>query len=223
MTAQRTFQPLTGRKDRCDVPGFHDQDEVLIMEYKASNNIVAVIAEFLMTGPILDHFEFPRLHYPNIPGYKPEYYRKMGLLIKEGTVPVYVDEDAPKNAAAYYQQKGNRLYLAKETAKLGTAERWSTVVHETTHIIQDWKKWKLSLAEIEADAHFAQALFMHYKGAAFGGDFLTVYAAAAKAYASGDKKEYKKLIGEMYLRVNEKYKDKDGYENMQKKTRTDGI
>jgi len=204
-----------------NAPG--SQAKGVIMKYEAGKDIVAVIAEFLMTGPILDHFEFPRLHYPNVAGYKPEYYRKIGLLIKEGTVPVFVDEDAPKNAAAYYQPKANRLCLAAGTAKLGTAERWSTVVHEATHVIQDWKKWRVSLSEMEADAHFAQALFMHYKGAAFGGDFLTVYAAAARAYASGDKKEYKKLIGEMYLRVNEKYKDKEGYENMLKKTRADGI
>jgi hypothetical protein len=190
---------------------------------KASQEIVKKIAYFLQTGPILDHFEFPRLHLPNLRGYKPEYYRTIGGLIRAGTVPVYIDEGAIEGATGFYELGANRLNLTASTAKLNTPEHWSSVVHEATHMIQDWKKWRMSLAEMEADAHFAQALFMHYKGASFGGGLLYVFATAAKTFASGDKKGFKRKIGEMCLRVNEKYRDKKGYENMHKKTRQDGI
>jgi hypothetical protein len=190
---------------------------------KAGKEIVDKIAKFLETGPILDHFEFPRLHFPNIAGYKPEHYRRMGALIREGTLPVFIDEGAIPGATAFYQAQANRLNLTPDTAPLNTLEHWSTVVHEATHMIQDWKKWRITLSEMEADAHFAQALFMHYKGASFGGGLLLVFASAAKAFAAGDKKEFKKLIGEMYQRVNEKYQYKSGYENMFTKIKQDGI
>jgi hypothetical protein len=195
------------------------------MKYRASKEIVSKIAGFLLSGPILDRFEFPRLHFPNLPGYKPKYYREMGELIKAGTVPVSIDENAPKDALAYYEvEGGGHFYLTKQVAKLNTPKDWSAVVHETTHMIQDWKKWRITMSEVEADAHFAQALFMHFKGASLdSGGLLGVYDAAAKAFASGDKKEFKKLIGRMYLSVNEKYQDKPGYEDMHKKERQDGI
>lgn len=190
---------------------------------KASKEIVDKIAGFLETGPILNHFAFPRLHFPNINGYSPGDYRTMGALIRAGTVPVFIDEGAIKDATAFYQPKTNRLNLTKGTASLNTPEHWSTVVHEATHMIQDWKKWKISLREMEADAHFAQALFMHYKGASFGGGLLHVFASAAQAFASGNKKGFKNRIDEMNLRVSEKYRYKPGYENMFTKSRLDGI
>ncbi len=192
-------------------------------KHQASEEIVRKIADFLQNGPILNHFAFPRLHYPNVAGYKPEHYRIMGGLIRAGTVPVLIDESAPEGAVAAYQPESNRLLLTKTTAKLNTPEHWGTMTHEATHMIQDWKKWKVSLKEMEVDAHFAQALFMHYKGASFGGALLAKFATAAKAYASGDKKTFKNLIPKLELAVHEKYQNKKGYENMLKREKRDGI
>ena len=192
-------------------------------QHKASQEIVSMIADFLQTGPILNHFTFPRLHLPKIAGYRPGDYRAMGALIRAGTVPVFIDEGAIKGATAFYQIDTNRLYLTESTAKLNTPEHWSTVVHEATHMIQDRKKWRVSLQEMEADAHFAQALFMHYKNASFGGGLLPVFATAAAAFASGNKKLFKNKIAEMNLRVSEKYHYTPGYEHMYTKTRLDGI
>ena len=36
---------------------------------------------------------------------------------------------------------------------------WSVIVHEITHMIQDYKRMKVTRRDMELDAHFAQALY----------------------------------------------------------------
>ncbi|MEL6110320.1 MAG: hypothetical protein AAFU85_30295 [Planctomycetota bacterium] len=36
---------------------------------------------------------------------------------------------------------------------------WSVVVHEMTHMIQDYKRMRVSRRDMEMDAHFAQSLY----------------------------------------------------------------
>jgi hypothetical protein len=181
------------------------------------------IAHFLQTGSILKNFTFPRLFLPNIAGYKPSHYAEIGALIAQGKIPVVLKEGAIAGAAAFYELEANRLCLTKVTEPLNTPEHWSTIVHEATHAIQDKKKWKMTLAEMEADAHFAQALFLHYKGGHLSSGYMQSFGLAAKDFAKGDMREFKKRATAMIADVGVKYKDEKGYEKLFNKRKNDGI
>lgn len=181
------------------------------------------IAHFLQTGPILQNFNFPRLCWPNVAGYKPRDYAEIGSLIAQGKIPVVLNEGAIDGAAAFYQLKANCLNLTAATAPLNTPQHWSTIVHEATHAIQDMKKWKLTLAGMEADAHFAQALFLYYKGSQLSSGYMPSFALAVKDFAKGDMREFKKRTGAMIADVGTKYNGKAGYDKLFIKSRNDGI
>lgn len=181
------------------------------------------IATFLQTGPILQNFNFPRLYLPNVAGYKPHHYAEIGALIADGTIPVVLSGGAIAGAAAFYELGANRLNLTPATSPLNTPEHWATIVHEATHAIQDKKRWRMTLAEMEADAHFAQALFLHYKGSAFSTGYMPSFAPAAAEFASGDVRAFKKRATTMIFEVGSKYDGKTGYEDLHIKFRNDGI
>lgn len=181
------------------------------------------IAHFLRTGSILQNFSFPRLFLPNLPGYKPRDYAEIGALIAQRTIPVVLNEGAIKGAAAFYQLGANCLNLTAATAPLNMPEHWATIVHEATHAIQDLKKWRMTLAEMEADAHFAQALFLHYKGSYLSSGYMPSFTLAAKDFANGDTKEFKKRANAMIAEAGSKYNGKQGYDKLYIKFRNDGI
>jgi hypothetical protein len=181
------------------------------------------ISYFLQHGSILQNFKFPRLHMPSVAGYNPEHYAEIGRKIDSGKIPVLLAESAVDGAKAFYELGSNCLNLTKATAPLNTPEHWGTIVHEATHMIQDMKKWRISLAEMEADAHFAQALFLYYKGVSFSSGYMPSFESAAKAFASGDKKEFKKKCPTMIAEAGMKYFGKKGYEDPYVKNKMDGI
>jgi hypothetical protein len=181
------------------------------------------IAYFLQNGPILQNFNFPRLYLPNLPGYKPRDYAEVGALIADGTIPVLLSEGKIEGALAFYELGANRLNLTPATAPLNRPEHWSTIVHEATHVIQDKKKWRMTQAEMEADAHFAQALFLHYKGSQLGTGYMKSFDEAASYFANGEMREFKKRATTMIFEAGVKYDGKKGYDNLFIKTRNDGI
>lgn len=181
------------------------------------------IAYFLQHGGILKKFNFPRLHLPNVAGYKPKYYEEIGQKIANKKIGVYVAEGAIAGAKAFYNVDSNCLYLTSATKALNTPEHWSTIAHEATHMIQDLKKWKMSMQEMEADAHFAQALFLHYKNSFLSGGTMQTFNIAAKYFAEGDKKEFKKKCQSMIAEAGAKYHGKKGYDDLYIKKRQNGI
>lgn len=202
----------------------YDVEEVLMSSTTpAPSKSIQQIAHFLQSGSILQKFSFPRLCLPNIGGYKPRDYAEIGALIAQGEIPVVLSEGAIAGAAAFYQLKANCLNLTAATAPLNLPEHWGTIVHEATHAIQDKKKWRMTLAEMEADAHFAQALFLHYKGSSLSSGYMPSFAMAAKDFANGDIRDFKKRASAMISEAGTKYYGKPGYENLYVKSRNDGI
>jgi len=181
------------------------------------------IAHFLQTGCILQNFNFPRLYLPNVGGYKPRDYAEIGSLIAQGAIPVVLNEGSIAGAAAFYQLKANRLNLTAATAPLNTPQHWATIVHEATHAIQDKKKWRMTLAEMEADAHFAQALFLHYKGSQLNTWYMPNFSLAANDFANGNTRDFKKRTSTMIAEAGTKYNGKPGYDKLFIKSRNDGI
>ncbi len=189
----------------------------------APKESINYIAFFLQHGSILENFKFPRLNMPSMAGYDPEDYAEIGRKIDSGKIPVVLAEGAVDGAKAFYELGPNCLNLTKATAPLNTPEHWSTIVHEATHMIQDMKKWRITLAEMEADAHFAQALFLHYKGMSLSTGYMPSFESAARAFASGEKKEFKKKCPTMIAEAGMKYDGKKGYEDLYVKRKLDGI
>ncbi len=180
------------------------------------------ISYFLQHGSILSNFKFPRLFMPGIAGYDPEDYAEIGRKISRGDIKVVLADGAIAGAKAYYESSANCLNLTKATESLNTPEHWSTIVHEATHMIQDMHKWRITLVEMEADAHFAQALFLYYKGSSLSTGYMPSFDLAAKAFASGDKKAFKSKCPTMIAEAGQKYHGKIGYEDLYTKTKLDG-
>ncbi len=187
-----------------------------------SSESIKSIAGFLQKGQILKNFKFPRLHLPLAAGYKPELYAEIGRKIYRGDIKVVLAEGNIDGAKAFYDLKQNRLNLTNATKALNTPAHWSTVVHEATHMIQDMKKWRMTLAEMEADAHFAQALFLYYKGSSLSTGYMPSFDQAAKAFASDNKREFRRKCSSMLREVGQKYNGKSGYEDLFIKQRLDG-
>ncbi|MBA2115187.1 hypothetical protein [Bremerella alba] len=184
---------------------------------------ITQIANFLQHDSILKKFKFPRVHLPNVVGYKHKHYEEIGQKIASKKIRVYVAEGKIPGAKAFYNLKSNCLYLTPATEGLSTPQQWSTIAHEATHMIQDLKKWRMTLQEMEADAHFAQALFLHYKNSFLEGGAMQSFNTAAKHFANGDKRDFKKKCHSMLAEAGSKYHGREGYEDMYIKERRDGI
>lgn len=184
---------------------------------------ITQIANFLQHDGTLKKFKFPRLHLPNVVGYKPKHYEEIGQKIANKKIGVFFAEGNIPGAKAFYNVKSNCLYLTSATKALNTPEHWSTIAHEATHMIQDLKKWRMTMQEMEADAHFAQALFLHYKKSFLSGGTMQSFNTAAKHYANGDKGDFKKKCQSMIAEAGAKYHGKSGYDDMYIKKRQDGI
>jgi hypothetical protein len=189
---------------------------------KAPQKSIDNISYFLQHGGILKNFNFPRLSSPSINVYKTQHYAKVGCMIASGKIEVVLGEAPFKGAKAFYEIKGRpRLTLTSATEALNTPAHWSTIAHEATHMIQDMKKWNISIHEMEADAHFAQALFLYYKGAPASGDEMREFVEAAKAFANHDKRKFKSKCDIMLKVAGEKYKAK--FENVAIREKRNGI
>jgi len=184
---------------------------------------ITQIANFLQHDCTLKKFKFPRLHLPNVFGYKPKHYEEIGQKIANKKIGVYVAEGNIPGAKAFYNVKSNRLYLTSATKSLSTPEQWSTIAHEATHIIQDMRKWRMTMQEMEADAHFAQALFLHYKKSFLSGGTMQTFNIAAQYFADGKMRDFKKKCQSMIAEAGAKYHGKRGYDDMYIKKRQDGI
>ena len=102
------------------------------------------------------------------------------------------------------------------------------LVHEATHMIQDTKKLKISMFEMEMDAHFAQALYLvktkqkhlFYKRAVQ----LMAFKAPAEDYANNSKHltswAFRK---QKQIMKSELCKAYYGYKDFDKAVRLDGL
>lgn len=190
----------------------------------APKKSIDYISTFLQTGGILKKFTFPRIHLPNIAGYKPEYYADIGRRIAKGEIEVVLAQGSIEGAKAFYEIDGTpRLNLTEATRDLNTPEHWSTIVHEATHMIQDMKRWRMTLQEMEADAHFAQALFLYYKNVKSSSSYMFEFERAAKAFAENELKEFRSRCAKMKAAISNKYDGENGYEDLYEKRRMNGI
>jgi len=145
------------------------------------------IAKILATNEIVGSLEFPSLTFGHR-AYSPSDYRRVGEAMGRGKIEVYADV-GDKFKASYTNAKGgdyfviNPDHLKIETID-GDPAQIAIIVHESTHMVQDNKRLRMSNCERELDAHFAQALYLVRVGASnlYDKDYAGKIMEAAQAY-----------------------------------------
>jgi hypothetical protein len=127
------------------------------------------IAMILTTNDIVETLNFPSLTFGHR-AYAASDYRRVGDVMGRGKIEVYA-ETGGKFKASYTNAKGGDYFVintehfdaatfSKDPAQI------AVIVHESTHMVQDDKRLRMSNCERELDAHFAQALYLVRAGAA---------------------------------------------------------
>ena len=183
--------------------------------------------------------EFPSVTHPRYkswrytPGNFETVAKHIGL--NEGQVRVYSSKQS-KNSSYWNVQKKNRrddttspteFFMLKDKVANSLKSFIDVLVHESTHMIQDYKRLKMSIVDAEMDAHFAQALYLVRANETAKDNSLQLppFIEAAKAYdADADyltSRAFKKQKRFMCSRIVDQYK-KAGVD-ITKRTRMDGL
>jgi hypothetical protein len=131
-----------------------------------SSTIGAKISGFLTSDVHVASLKFPPLRRTNVGNkrYLPSDYLAVGLNIGRNKVEVYETREDYKWHAMYFNssQADAILLTPKVTACL--TKFLDVIVHEATHMVQDYKRERISMLEQEVDGKFAQALYLLRSG-----------------------------------------------------------
>ncbi len=122
--------------------------------------------EILLKDPKIFDMNFPRLRFPKLLGlgYSANDYHEIAKKILDNKIAVYeTKENIEKSGFIGVYLNVNQFVFTPDVTK-EPQKFVGTIIHETTHAIQDLKKWRESDQDREVDAHFAQAYFMVLKG-----------------------------------------------------------
>lgn len=136
-----------------------------------SSTIGPKISGFLTSDVHVATLKFPPLRRTNVANkrYLPSDYLAVGLNIGRKKVEVYETKVDYKWHASYFnsEQADAILLTPKVTACL--SKFLDVIVHEATHMVQDYKRERISMLEQEVDAKFAQALYLLRSGRSLSG------------------------------------------------------
>ena len=120
------------------------------------------MAKLLRSDAHLPTLAFPRLHLPRMRGYLGTDYADIAKRIHLGGIEVYeTRKDEGLGFHAKYESYGGLNHFVVRPSVTATPLLYmSTIVHETTHAIQDRNKWRMSELDDEVDTHFAEALYL---------------------------------------------------------------
>ena len=110
---------------------------------------------------------FPRLHLPVLKGYSPSDYVDIAGRIRLNGIEVYetrLDTDDLGFHAQYRSWNELNFFIVTPSVTATPLLYMNTIVHETTHAIQDRNKWRMSRLDNEVDTHFAEALYLSHIG-----------------------------------------------------------
>ncbi len=139
----------------------------------------------------VDKLSFPRLRLASFPemGYKGSDFKAIANMIKPGLIDVYRTKTDHNFRGRYVSTTNNdNFYMLVPDVVDNPRRSMKTIIHETTHAIQDWKQWRETALDREVDAHFAAALYMVHAGVSTNDTVMTYFTIGAEAYAQ-DKKE----------------------------------
>jgi hypothetical protein len=168
----------------------------------------------LLSEPFLQAIKFPRLRFAILEnlGYSAVDYKEIAENIGPNKIEVYETRNDEAFNAKYYSIGDLNFYVLTPKVTATPLLSIRTLIHETTHAIQDRKGWRESRLDQEVDAHFAEALYLvknkkenEVKGEFVMSDFIT----AAKEYYQNSKyllsRRFRKLREKMRQEVYQHY------------------
>jgi hypothetical protein len=160
------------------------------------------IARILTKNEIVATLEFPSLTFGHR-AYSPSDYRRVGEVMGKGKIEVYAGTGDKFKASYTNAKDGDYFVINPEHLKTETFDddpaQIATIVHESTHMVQDDKRLRMSNCERELDAHFAQALYLVRAGAPelYDKDYARKIMEAAQAYEADPGFRYSRAFREM--------------------------
>jgi hypothetical protein len=126
------------------------------------------IAMILTTNDIVETLDFPSLTFGHR-AYAASDYRRVGDVMGRGKIEVYAETGGTFKASYTNAKGGDYFVINTEHFDAATFSKdpaqIAVIVHESTHMVQDDKRLRMSNCERELDAHFAQALYLVRAGA----------------------------------------------------------
>lgn len=147
------------------IPGFIDSNGNKVKGREVTDTFGRKMAEIILAEPNIHKMYFPRLRFSRAMalGYSAADYYKIAHLILSKDIKVYETSDSENSDYVGAYLNSNRFIVTQKLTS-DPQKYLGTIVHETTHAIQDLKKWRESDRDREVDAHFAAAYFMVLKG-----------------------------------------------------------
>ena len=150
------------------------------------------VANLIKNDPFIPKLNFPRLRFPALGGlgYSASDYRTIAGKIAPNKIEIYETKNDELFNAKFCSFGDMNFYVLTPKITVAPSLCVKTLVHETTHAIQDWKKWRESSLDREVDAHFAEALYLVKSGKAREADSdlgMTYFMIAAKEYDNNPK------------------------------------
>jgi hypothetical protein len=223
------------------IPDFWNSKGKQVLGTDVTETFGEIVANKIFSDDIVKKMTFPRLRLSRLLGlgYLPHYYRQIASFIMDKSIRVYKTDENEKVDFLGVYHTSNKFIFAHKLTTSPLDQNMGTIIHEVTHAIQDWKKWKESDRDREVDGHFAGAYFMVQKKQE---SFLEAskynqYISLAKKVVenSPDGKlhyfktiEFNKKVFDLQSTINQEYISKYRYEpkklaDFHKRDRWDGI
>jgi hypothetical protein len=124
------------------------------------------ISGFLTSDIHVASLKFPPLRRTSVGNkrYLPSDYLAVGLNIGRHKVEVYETRIDYKWHASYFNSAQADAILLTPRVTACLSKFLDVIVHEATHMVQDYKRERISMLEQEVDAKFAQALYLLRSG-----------------------------------------------------------
>lgn len=129
------------------------------------------ISGFLTSDVHVASLKFPPLRRTSVGNkrYLPSDYLAVGLNIGRHKVEVYETRVDYKWHASYFNSAHADAVLLTPKVTACLTKYLDVIVHEATHMAQDYKRERISMLEQEVDAKFAQALYLLRSGRSLAG------------------------------------------------------
>ncbi|MEP7074784.1 MAG: hypothetical protein ABI878_03155 [Acidobacteriota bacterium] len=208
-----------------------------------TERLASQIRSALVSDPYIPKMNFPRLRFLSMPGlgYIGADFRTVAKKIRPGGIRIYETKANYGYGGKFWSSGKFDFFAFAPEITANVLNNMKTIVHETTHAVQEWKKWRESTLDHEVDAHFATALYLVLKGRQEEVKHDTVmnyYIIGAEAYVKDPKsitsRWFRDLRSNMrndvlshYRFMNKKispdFNEQEFDKDFQKKARPDGI
>ena len=185
------------------------------------------ISNFLKKNSVVSTLRFPSLSRL-IYAYHPSDYVEAGRVIGQGKVEIYRSHT---KGLANYQITGDSCITLYDD--IGDDNRNGVVVHEVTHMVQDMRRMRFSILEMELDAYFAEALYYVRRNniKQFQDSkplMISIHMAAiAESFDKDEKyiktKDFRTRRGKCGKEIADEYWYRHGVSNVGKRFRNDGL